>query len=195
MSKKYHIIGWLIIILIIVGFVIFVVKYSKVELGDNIIITFSPPKGKIFNKQVDYKKAILSLFVEQEEIKAGDEIKVNIILDTQSQPVDGVDVILKYDPLVLKAQDKEVKKGEVFTNFMTNEINQETGIIKFSALSQPGQAFTGQGVLAFIDFQALKQGQTPISFVFEPASTQDTNVASQSKDILKEVRELGLNIK
>ncbi len=192
MSKQTHALGWMIISIIILAFIVFALKYSKVEVGDGLTITTKISRPKIF-KDLD-KKAVLSLITQEKEVAVGETVNVSIYLDTQGKLVDGVDVILKYDTIILKAKDKEVKKGEVFSNVMTNEIDQKTGLIKFSALSQPGQTFSGTGTLVTLNFKALRSGQTAIAFVFEKGSTEETNVASQGKDILKEVKNLELII-
>lgn len=201
MSKQSIIIGWIIIVLILAGFIIFAVKYSKNEVGDNLNISFIQPK--LLQKQkipepeaiepeqeIQPKQAMLDLITENNNFSLGKEFKVDIILDSQEQEVDGVDIILNYDPNILEALAEKVEKGEILTNFVFNQIDKETGIIRFSALSQFDQTFAGQGILASIDFKVLKPVQTTISFDFEQGLTEDTNIASQGQDILKQANNL-----
>lgn len=191
MNKKTHALGWVIIILIISAFTVFAVKYTKVELNNDLTITLPSP-AKIFNQQPADQKAILRLTTKDSQIKVGDLVKVDVELDTQDKSVDGVDVILNYNPVLL--ENNRLEPGQIFSNIMTNQVDQETGIIKFSALSKPEQTFKGTGILATLEFKALKAGTTFIDFDFQEDSTEETNVAGQGKDILKTVENLEINI-
>lgn len=145
-------------------------------------------------------KASLMLISSQNEYNLGDSILVEIYLDSQGNLVDGVDVILKYQPqyLSLKFQEAEFldKSGSVFKSFPAPMVDQKKGQIVFSALTGPGQSFQGQGKVASLWFETQKPGQTEIKFLFKPGSTTDSNVSSytQPKDILEKVTDLELSI-
>jgi hypothetical protein len=156
---------------------------------------------KTANLPQEHKQIVkLSLAALQKEYKVGDEIKVSVFIDSGGRIVDGLDVILRYNPAYLEVEGGEKfldSSDSVFSVFPSSKIDPQKGKIVFSALATPPKGkFEGKGRVASISFKAKKKGETEISFVFAPSSTIDTNVSSfsESKDILEKVENLKLKI-
>ncbi len=199
MEKKLSFIYWMIFIAAMGTIFIIVMYYVFLSSSEINFSAISPSRirsnikkilnSKEINDNVE-RKAILSLSSQKKENKIGQIFSVEILLDTKDFEIDGVDVFLKYDPKMLEISGKEgsrIRVGNVFKNFMGSEINKETGLIKFSALSEPKEKFQGQGKIATINFKSLKEGMTRISFIFERGLTTDSNVSRKGEDVLLDV--------
>ncbi len=199
MEKKLPFIYWMIFIAV-VGIIFIIVMYYAILASSDTnfsavsLVRIRSNIGKIINSEKINdnieRKAILSLSPQKEESKIGNIFPVEILLDTKDFEIDGVDVFLKYDPKILEISGKEgsrIRIGNIFENFMGSEINKETGLIKFSALSKPKEKFQGQGKIATINFKSLEEGMTKISFIFERGLTTDTNVSRKGEDVLLDV--------
>lgn len=139
--------------------------------------------------------ATLSVSPSSASVNVGDNITVQIMLDTQGQGVEGADLnALNYNPSLLSAQDSDsaisgvqVSPGTLMPNTVFNSIDVAVGKVLFSQVTAGGQSYTGQGVLAAITFQALQSGTANLSFDFSPGSTVDTNIARNGSDVLTSV--------
>lgn len=140
----------------------------------------------------------LSLDPVTQVVQIDSTFSTNIILDTAGQAVDGVDIFyLNYDPQVLEVQDADptvegvqIAKGTIFPIYMGNSVDVTNGKIAISGVIIPGgEAFTGTGIFATINFKALSLGSTSVYFDFLIGLTTDTNVAEHGTglDILQEV--------
>lgn len=143
----------------------------------------------------------LSLISPKNNYQVGELVLVDVLLDSGSELVDGVDIILQYNPasLQLKAKNAAVfdKTGSVFGTLTTAQIDEKEGRLAISGLSVPPQGhFQGRGKVFSLEFEAKKSGQTEVSFVFEPGLTSDSNVSSFSRaeDVLTKVINLELLI-
>jgi|GEM_PF-2812973 len=147
----------------------------------------------LFSIPVYANAASLSLSSASTNYEVGDIFNVNIILDAQGQPVQGVDIrYLNYDPSFLEVLDADsqtngvqIKAGSLMPNTNANSVSG--GKILFSQSSSGSQSFNGSGVLATIKFKVLKSGSTQLSFDFIQNSSMDTNIASNGQDILTSV--------
>jgi hypothetical protein len=127
----------------------------------------------------------LKLVPSQTEIKPGDSINVDIILDTQGVNVDGVDIFaLHFDPQVFSA---EMIAGSIMEITAYNKTDNTAGTIKFSQIPTLGTSYNGSGVLATVVLTAKTAGSSSLNFDFVPGSTVDANVASQGQDVLASV--------
>jgi peptidoglycan hydrolase-like protein with peptidoglycan-binding domain len=118
-----------------------------------------------------------------------------VLLNTQGQPIDGVDIqALNYNPYNLQLIDADVlapgvqiQAGSLMPNTVANSVDTMNGKIVFSQITNGGSTYTGSGTLATMTFKALIAGTASISFNFTPGATTDSNVASQGNDILSSV--------
>lgn len=143
------------------------------------------------------KSTQVSLFLSslRDNYNLEEDISVKISINTVNFEIDGMDVVLNYNPQELKFQKIDTSES-VFSIFPSPSINEE-GKIKFSALVSPQQKFQGEGEVAIVLFQAIQEGETELYFDFELGSTIDSNVAlsGQGKDILEKVNSLKIKIK
>lgn len=127
----------------------------------------------------------LALFPEKGVFK--DKFSVDLLLLNQEKILDGVDVVLNYDPQRLAVEENKVEAGKLFDEVMINKVEPEKGKIRFSTLTlSPKRA---QGKLATVHFKVLKPGETIVTFDFVPGATTDSNVAEDgsAQDVLTRV--------
>lgn len=134
-------------------------------------------------------QATLALSPSLGGVKAGETFTVEIKLEAASNvATDGVDVVLTFDQEKLEAV--QVQEGNFYSQVALNSVDNQEGVIKFSALTSLDQEpVKGGGTVATITFKALKTGTAQASFDFTPASTKDSNVAQPGTpgDILQKV--------
>jgi len=141
--------------------------------------------------------ATLSLSPSSGSYSLGQIFTVNILLNTQSAAIDGVDIMyLNYNPAYLEVQDEnpgtsgiQILAGSLMPMTLANSADVSTGKITFSQITAGGTTFsnnTGQ-TLAVIRFKVLQTSATSVNFNFTLGSTSDCNVASSGNDILTSV--------
>ncbi len=139
--------------------------------------------------------ATLSLSPNSGSYSVGQIFSVNILLDTQGQSIDGVDIrYLNYNPSQLEVQDDNSSQAGVQINAgslmpLTQANSVSNGKITFSQITAGGTTFksTGAQTLATVRFKVLQSTNTTVSFDFVSGRTSDSNVASGGVDILTAV--------
>lgn len=121
--------------------------------------------------------------------KVGDTFQVPVLLDSAAT-IDSVDLVLHFDPKFLSLV--EIENGEIFETYPVSEGNKN-GEIRISAASTK-DFFSGQGAIATLNFKATAAGTSSVTFDFEPSSTLDCDVMSQTADVLEQVTNLDLDI-
>lgn len=139
----------------------------------------------------------MSLSPDAGDYGVGDTIVVDVLLNTQNAPIDGVDMrYLTYDPSLLEVQDQnpsvagvQIAPGSLMPVTMANMVNTTAGKIEFSQIVSGGSTFANNmdQVLATATFRVVASGTAAIEIDFTPGSTTDANVASKGKDILVSV--------
>ncbi len=141
--------------------------------------------------------ATLSLSPSSGNNSVGSIFTVTILLNTQSQAVDGVDIrYLNYSPTLLEVQDEntslagvQILAGTLFGNTVANSVDTANGRISFSQVAAGGSTYSNSAnaTLATVRFKVLKPGTAPVTFNFTLGSTDDTNVAAGGTDVLTSV--------
>ncbi len=154
-------------------------------------------KGVAYWKDTMFNTQEIKLTMEPQTraAKVGETFKVDIILDTGANPVDGVDIYdLHYDPTILSVVDDvatvegvQIMPGNLMAINALNTVDQATGTIRFSQAAIGGSNYNGEGVLASIHFKAVKKGSAYLKFDFDLGSTKDTNAAHGGRDRLLNV--------
>jgi len=121
----------------------------------------------------------LKLQLKSTKVSLGDNFTIEIQLDTFSQGIVGVDAIINFEPRYLKAF--RIDPGPLFPNYPGLYLDNQKGVIKLAGSSNFGQYFSGKGILATLNFEALSEGETTIAFQWEPNSTRETNIVSPQK--------------
>lgn len=118
---------------------------------------------------------------------AGATYPVGIVLDSAGKSVDGVDVIVKFDPKKVQIVSSKVATTSLFQEFPQNVIDNVLGQIKFSALTFNSRPVTG--IIGTFTFKPLAKGTVNLTFDYTFGSTRDSNVAEHgsAKDVLGQV--------
>lgn len=139
--------------------------------------------------------ATLTVSPASSTVRAGQTFSVDILVDSQGAPIDGVDLYsLRFSPSVLQVVDDDssaagvqIKPGTLFSSTPINSVNNSTGAILFSQSTTGGTHYTGSGVVATIHFRAQATGSSALAFDYTSGSTSDTNVAGSGTDKLTAV--------
>lgn len=129
------------------------------------------------------------------KIDVGSNFNVDIILDTDGQPVASVDTHLSFDPQMLEVQDADlvtdgtqIQKGGLFPDYSNNQTDNSLGKINLSASTTAQDGVSGREVFATITFKALTDGTANVNFDFTAGLTTDCNIwhntLSPPQDIL-----------
>lgn len=128
----------------------------------------------------------LSISPASLSVNVGSNFNLEIILNTDGQKIDGVDVnALNFDPNLLQAV--KVENGPIFPVYLGNRYDNNEGKITISGIINPGgEPYSGSGTFAKVTFKAKNQGIAKLNFDFTLGATQDSNISahSESKDIL-----------
>lgn len=118
---------------------------------------------------------------------------VGIILNTGGKTIDGVDVVISFDPK--KVQVETLTLANDFEQYPVNKVDNSTGKIRLSGLTFTPKAMAG--VMGTFRFHPVARGAAGFTFDFTPGSTTDSNVADQAtaKDILGTVTNAGFTFK
>ncbi|MBI4067763.1 hypothetical protein HY407_05250 [Candidatus Gottesmanbacteria bacterium] len=134
--------------------------------------------------------ATVKLHSSKSQFKVGESFSLDIILNSNNQPVEAADFVLNYDPIYLKAT--QIVTGNYFGQFPTKKIDKD--FIKISAVAAyKGNKIIipqGEGVVATLTFVPLKKTTTTIiSF-----DTAQTIVASGGQNITGLLSPLSISV-
>ncbi len=131
--------------------------------------------------------ASLSLSPATANKNVGDTFNVDIVLDTEGQPVYGATAIIDYDTDLLSVVDGDtaasgvnIAPGQYLSQVLTNSVNATNGQIRYDA-GNLGSPYTGRGVIATISFKATSIGEAEASFVFNQNATTNTSAVAAAK--------------
>ena len=131
--------------------------------------------------------ATLSFSPQSQTLNVGDTFTVQLLLDTQGVPVDGVDInALHYNPALLKLNGGQLAPGTLFPTTVTNAADA-SGAIRFSQVTFGGTSYNGSDTLGTLSFTALAAGTASLTFDFTPGNTTQTLVASKGANVLTSV--------
>ncbi len=112
---------------------------------------------------------------------------VGLIVDSAGKSVDGIDVIVNFDPKKVQVVGNVLSPTAMFERFPLNKVDNVRGQIQFSALTFSPKPATG--IAATFRFKPLLRGTVNFSFDFILGKTTDSNIAEHgtAKDILGKV--------
>ncbi len=151
--------------------------------------------GLLFALAANASAATLTLSPSSKSVNVGDTFSIDVLLDTQGQNVDGVDLqALNYNPYYLQLQDADpntsgtqIQAGALMPSTLANSVDTTNGKIVFSQVANAGSTYNGSGKLATVTFKALVAGTANVSFDYTAGATTDSNIASAGNDILNSV--------
>ena len=143
-------------------------------------------------------KPTLALRTNQVITKKGQTIPVEVILEPNGHKAVGVDLTIQYDPtalsLIATGSANPFSESRVFQKTFFDDRNPKQGLASMSAISDTEHSIPDMAVFTSMMFKALKVGPTEITIVFTPGETRDTNIISETKDILGSVENLPITI-
>ncbi len=159
--------------------------------------TISQTNNQIDNIRSTNPIGKIELKADHSEIQIGDIVAVSIMVDTDTKPVDGIDISLSYDPKILMpiVVDKQaIIPGKLFPDVAFNAFNTKEGTASMSAISTLNKNFAGEGTMGVISFKALAKGSTMVKVVAQPGNTTDSNMVAEGKEILTETKDAAITI-
>ena len=180
----------------ILGIVILVeVIYAVKALTVPVPPSPSSPKSVVESGSAA-KISKMSLTVPKLNYAVGEIIPVAVIVDTGGRPVDGVDLIVRFDPNILEVPSGALIRGKIFDEYPLLSQDVKAGLISISGVSSADSSFTGQGEFALLNLKAKLPGRASLAIDFQKGTTAASNLveASTSKNILDTVDNLELNI-
>ncbi|MBU1000744.1 cohesin domain-containing protein [Patescibacteria group bacterium] len=151
-----------------------------------------PVEGRL---PIQLKAGKILLNVPKNTYQINEVVPVAVNIDTGSQAVNGVDVIINYDPKILEATPGGLLKGRIFEEYPNMTVDAGKGLIAVSGINNSQDGFGGIGQFAAINFRAKIAGTTLLTIDFKgKGSTIDSNLVETgiSKDILEQVVNLEL---
>lgn len=184
------------IIFVILGIVLLVeAVYAVRNLTSSALIPIPPPPPT--NKAaVVSTGGKISLTAPQTLVKLGETVSVVVMIDTGSYTINGVDLIVRFDPKILEIPTTGLTKGKIMDEYPLISADAKTGLVSISGISNLKNGFTGKGQFALINFRAKASGKTSLIIDFVKNSTSNSNLVelNTSKNILDAVTNLELTI-
>lgn len=145
----------------------------------------------------------ISLVALKNSFNVNESIPVSVMVDTGGRSINGVDLIVHYDPKVLVATSGGILKGLTFDEYPSVSIDPTKGLISISGIDNLNNSFnsnniSNMGPFAVLNFRAKTPGRTSLTIDFNgKGSTTDSNLVevTTAKDILEKVNNLELTVK
>lgn len=139
----------------------------------------------------------ISLITPKTNYQVAEEVPVSVMIDTGSHTIDGVDLIVRFDPKILEATSGGLIKGTIMSEYPLMSLDAQAGLIAISGISSLGNSFSGTGQFATLNLRAKAPGTTSLTIDFNKGSTTDSNlvVTATSEDILGSVSNVNLEIR
>lgn len=195
-AKKILLIGIIVIVIESIAGYLYLQQSQKSPEEPAPRQTSQPEVSVSESTDTKSEMAELSLETQSKNIKPGDNFSVNVILDTFSNQTTASDVTIKYDPQFLTSNklNEPFTQSKIFQKTVFNKLDNKAGVATMSAVADIDKSFSGRGVLTTFTFRALKAGTTEIRIEFIPKDTRDSNIVSETADILESVQNLTLTI-
>lgn len=119
------------------------------------------------------------------EAQVGREFLIDVNLKTEAL-IDGVDVVLQFDPEILEA--KAASPSALFPTYPFIKFDNQDGRAEVSAATKINQPLKGEGGLVTVSFVPKTPGETSIILLAEEENTTDSNIAEHKtgRDLLME---------
>lgn len=142
----------------------------------------------------EIKKGTMSLILSPgQTVKAGQGVEAQLIFDSLSEKLAGIDAILTFDPKLITLAEINPNK-ELFDQILVNQQQKDKGRIKITAY-QPKNNIVGKQTLANLTVKLLKNQAAVLGIEFlGPDRVTDSNLVSKAtqKDILSSIQPLKL---
>lgn len=137
----------------------------------------------------------ISLNTPSSSLAIGEKTIVQIIIDTNLEPINKYSVQILYNPTLLKITDfdpstptTEIDFQDTFFDAMINDVSLQQGIITLSAENPTGSTSITDRVVAEFEIEAVSSGFAELTFSMDNTMLLDDH----SVDILESTNELEL---
>lgn len=179
------------IIFIVLGIIVIIeLIYAARTLN---LFSASQPVNKSIISPLTAK---ISLDVPKATFRINEVVPVTVNINTGGHSIDGVDLIVSFDPKILEATTSGLIKGKIFDEYPLLSVDSNKGLIYISGVNSAKNAFNGIGQFALLNLKAKIPGQTTLSINFKKGATTDSNLVETgtSKNILETVNNLELTV-
>ena len=143
---------------------------------------------------------VIKLTSKVRQVKVGDKVAVLVNI-TSPKNTQGADIIIKFDPKILRAETigetkEPVVLSGMYSEYPVNKLDLITGKITVSGISSATGGVLTNGLFGTVTFIAKAAGVSKISLDFTPGSTTDSNIiqSGDGRDALDSVENLEVNI-
>lgn len=181
------------IVFIILGIIILVEAVYAIRV---LTVPTPPPPSSSKAAVESLSEAKISLTTPKLSYGVGEVIPVAVTVNTGGRSIDGVDLIVRFDPKAVEVVPGSLIAGKIFSEYPLLSSDAKTGLISISGVSSINSSFTGQGEFALLSLRAKLSGRTSLVIDFQKDMTTASNLveASTSKNILDTVGNLELTI-
>ncbi len=183
------------IIFAILGIIILAELIYAAKVLTTPISTPPLPVRKIEAQQLTGGK--ISLSIPKNSFTVNETMPVSVVVDTGGHEIDGVDLVVHFDPKILTVATTGLVKGKIFDEYPLQSVDVNKGLINISGVNSAKTGFKGSGQFAVINLKAKLVGQTTLTIDFvKKGATTDSNLVEMgtSKDILETVSNLELSV-
>lgn len=153
------------------------------------VLTVTQPKRQTTQTQATQVLASLSLSPASGDylFSSGQSYPVGIVVDSGGKSIDGVDVIINFDPKKIQIASASLVATSLFERFPVNSVDNSRGQVRLSALTFNPKPVTG--IVGTFSFRPRAKGEADFSFEFSPGATTDSNIAEHgtARDVLRKV--------
>lgn len=192
-GDKKRIFVVLIVLAVLIAGILLVRRQKALELSKNL-----KDQGKKVEITIKPEEKVgkMSISVSPEKLLIGENGFLTVNFLAPEYKLYGADVILLYDPQFIEVRQDSLSFGDYFNSFPRQQVDQENGIIKVTAISGRQENMKNEDKLFSFEFTALKAGQTKVDFDFKLGETNTTTLVEKetSKNILETVEGITINI-
>lgn len=194
----YSLIG--IAIIVIVAELVW--AYGVVQKSSGILSYIPLPPTKQTAQSESVVDGSISLRAPKQVLKLGDKLTVTAYISSNNHKTDGTDVVISYDPKILRVETigpekKVMAVSDIYSEYPSNNIDGNDGTLKISGISNILEGNAVNGVLGSIIFSAKGKGKTAVVVQYSPGETTESNMVETTtgKDLLGKVENLEVEVK
>jgi len=180
------------IIFIILGMIVLAEVVYAVRVLTLPVSTSPPPARKVTAQKT---AGSISLNASKTNLKVNETVAVSVMVDTGGHTVNGIDLVVSFDPKVLEITQTGLIKGKIFDEYPLLSADAKKGLISILGISSSNTGFKGNGEFAIINIKAKTAGKASLLIDFKgKGDTRDSNLVETngSEDILERVNSLEL---
>jgi len=188
--KKIGLVYGILVILLLVAFGVRFMSGNKLKNAT------APTKTDTQAIKKENLTGKISLATDKTSYKVGDSIEVTVLYQAPGKVLDGIDIIVRFDPTVVNALG--FSESHSFKIYPRKDIDNKDGFIRLTALDLASAEPLPPDKLSLgkIQMQALKGGTAQVNFDFTQGVASKTAMieAGTSKNILGEAKGVTIRV-